>query len=100
MDAVLDRRAERRLDRLLDLGELERVDVVLELLELHDPVGREQVGARRGDLTELHERGPEIHAHAAHALGQRDAVPRLLAALHLERDDLARGSVVLDGAVR
>ena len=68
-----ERRAEARLDALLDLVERDRRDVVLELLQLGDDVGREDVGARRRDLPELDEGRPEVLRDEAHALGARDA---------------------------
>ena len=75
----LDRLAQLLRDHLLDLGERERADVVLELPQLDDDVRRHDVRSRRQELAELHERRPELVerlAQAPTALGRRVAVGR------------------------
>ncbi len=52
-------------DDPLDLGERERLDVVLEAAQLGDDVRRHDVGARREQLAELDERRPELVEHLA-----------------------------------
>ena len=56
----LDRVAEILLDHALGLVERERAHVVLERTQLGDDVGRDDVGPRREQLPELHERRPEL----------------------------------------
>src|SRR6185369_5750923 len=68
--------------------------LVLELLQLGDPVLRDHVGARGRDLAELHERRAEIHRHEADALGERDPRALLLAALRLHLGDGELGGLL------
>ena len=75
----LDRLAQLLRDHLLDLGERERADVVLELSQLDDDVRRHDVRPRGQELAELHERRPELVERlpqAPTALGRRVAVGR------------------------
>jgi hypothetical protein len=58
------------IDDLLDLVERDGRHVVLELLQLEDDVGREDVGARRRDLPELDETRAEVLQHESQALGR------------------------------
>ena len=69
---VVQWRPERGLDLLLDVRDGDRRHVVLELLQLADELGRQQIGPRRGDLTELDERRPELLEHEADALVRGD----------------------------
>ena len=73
------RRAEALLDLLLDVRERDRRDVVLELLQLDDDVGGDDVGARRRDLPELDEGRAELLRDEADALAARDASALVLA---------------------
>lgn len=65
---VGDGAAQVLFDLELDLRPGDGLDVVLQDLELGDHVAGDEVRARRGDLTELHERGPEVLQHEAQAL--------------------------------
>ena len=80
----LDRAAEPALDLAADLGEGEGRAVVLERLELLDPVRGEEVGPRREQLAELRERRPQLgeelpepHRRAPVGLGQGLALAEL-----------------------
>ena len=64
-ERALERQAELALDDLLDLLERERPDVVLQPAQLGDDVRRHDVGPRREQLAELHERRPELVEHLA-----------------------------------
>ena len=63
----LDLEPELGLDHGAGLCERERTNVVLELPQLCDDVGRNDVGARRQQLPELDERRPELVEHLAEA---------------------------------
>jgi hypothetical protein len=67
-----ERSAKALLDDDLDLFEADRRNFVLELLELGDEIGREDVAAGRDDLPELDERRTEILEDEARANGERD----------------------------
>ena len=67
-EELFDGELELLPDRLLDLLERERADVVLEPLELRDDVGRDDVGTGREELAELDERRPELVEHLAQVL--------------------------------
>ena len=67
----LDRVAELLLDHALGLLERERPHVVLEAAQLGDDVRRHDVGARREQLPELHERRPELVEQLAQMLAAR-----------------------------
>src|SRR6266540_5509386 len=62
---TFQRKAEVALDDLLDLLERERPHVVLQRAQLDDDVGRNDVGTRREELAELHERRAELVEHLA-----------------------------------
>ena len=64
-ERALERQAELGLDDLLDLLERERPHVVLQRAKLGDDVRRHDVGPRRENLAELHERRPELVEHLA-----------------------------------
>ena len=83
----LDRLAELRADRALDVRERERAHVVLEPAQLGDDVGRNDVGPRREQLPELHERRPELVEHLAQMPPARRA--RLVALAAAAVDDVA-----------
>ena len=85
---ALEREVELRLDDLLDLLERERPHVVLEAAQLHDDVGRHDVGPRREQLAELHERRPELVEHLAQVDAARGG------GLGLDRGALAPGQQV------
>ena len=67
----LERVAELLLDHALGLLERERAHVVLQPAQLDDDVGRHDVGPRREELPELHERRPELVEHLAQVLAAR-----------------------------
>ena len=64
---VLPRHAELLLHHADDLLLAERRDGALQLRELVDHLGRDQVGPRREDLAELRERRPELLERASEA---------------------------------
>ena len=68
IEHVLPRHAELLLHHLHDLLLGQRRHVVLELGELRDELGSEEVGTRREDLPELAERRAELLERLAHAL--------------------------------
>src|SRR5207253_4127215 len=81
LEHVLPGHAELLLHHDYDLGLRQRRNVVLQLLELGDELGRQQVRPSREDLAELREGGTELlerRAEADRALAQR-AVARALA---------------------
>ena len=59
-EELVDRRPQVLLDHPFDVGVRERPHVVLELAQLRDDLGRDDVGPRREELAELHERRPEL----------------------------------------
>jgi hypothetical protein len=59
-EQLADPRAEFFLDRLLDVVEPDRSDIVLQAIELADERLRKEIGARREDLPELDVRRPEL----------------------------------------
>ncbi len=67
-EELLDVEAELFADDTLDVLVRELRDLVLERLQLEDDVRRDDVGARREELSELHERRPELVEHLAQAL--------------------------------
>ena len=67
----LERVAELLLDHALGLLERERAHVVLERTQLVDDVRRDDVGTRREQLPELHERRPELLEQLAQVLAAR-----------------------------
>src|SRR4051812_49246792 len=87
-EQLLDRQAELLLDDLLDVRERNRADVVLQAAELGDDVRRQDVGTRREQLPELHERRAELVEHLAEMLS---ALRRL--AVDLEARSAAREEV-------
>ena len=72
----LERVPELFLDHALGLLERERPHVVLQPAQLDDDVGRHDVGPRREELSELHERRPELVEHLSQMLaaGRRGSV--------------------------
>ena len=95
---VLERRAERALHRLANFLEGQRIDLVLQLLQLDDPLGRQQVRPGRGDLAQLHERRTEVHGHQSNPLRGGDAALLVLPSLAQRLGDrlffvLARGEL-------
>ena len=66
-------RAELRLDDRAHLGVRERLDAVLQLLQLDDDRVGDEVRARGGRLAELHERRAEALERAPDAHGHRAA---------------------------
>ena len=72
----LERVPELLLDHALGLLERERPHVVLQPAQLDDDVGRHHVGPRREELSELHERRPELVEHLSQVLaaGRRGSV--------------------------
>src|SRR4029079_5574931 len=62
-EGLLDRQAELLLDHAPDVGERNRPDIVLELLELDHDVGRADVRTSREQLAELDEGRPELVQH-------------------------------------
>ena len=66
-EGLLDRQAELFADDALDLRERNRPDVVLELPQLDDDVGRDDVRARREKLAELDEGRAELLQHLTQA---------------------------------
>ena len=71
---LLDRGVEVLLDHPLHVGIGERAHVVLELAQLGDDLGRDDVGARREQLAELHERRPELVERLAQVAAERRQV--------------------------
>jgi hypothetical protein len=67
-EQLLDRQAELLGDDSLDVRERERPDIVLELAELGDDVGRDDVRARRQQLPELDEGRAELVEHLPQVL--------------------------------
>ena len=67
-EELVDREAEVFLDHILDVAEREGTDIVLEPTQLGDDVRREDIGTRREELPELHERGAELVQHLAEVL--------------------------------
>jgi hypothetical protein len=67
---VGERGTEALLDDDLDLLEADGRDLVLELLQLGDEIGRQNVAAGRDDLPELDERRTEILKNEARAYGE------------------------------
>ena len=122
-EQLLDGATQASLDLAEDLGDGQRRAVVLQRLELFDPVGGEQVRPGREELPELRERRPELGEELAEPRGglairrrQRRAVgrrgvaaehvaePRLLEvrAEAVPRDrvgDLAEPVQILEGAL-
>ena len=70
-EETVDRVAEILFDHALGLLERERAHVVLEAAQLRDDVRRHDVGARREQLPELHERRPELVEQLAKMLAAR-----------------------------
>src|SRR6266567_4483499 len=62
-EGLLDRQAELLLNYAPDVGERNRPDVVLQLLELDHDVGRDDVRASREQLAELDEGRPQLVQH-------------------------------------
>jgi hypothetical protein len=60
LEQLADPSAELLLNDLLDVGEGNRADVVLEVLKLLDVRLGNEIGSRRQDLPELHVRGSEL----------------------------------------
>ena len=67
LEGLRDAHAELLLDDALDVGERERFDGVLQRFELGDVLGRDDVGPRRQDLSELH----VGRTHRLQRLGER-----------------------------
>ena len=65
LEDVLPRHLQLLLHHVDDLGLGQRRDVVLELRQLVDDVGRDEVRPRREDLPELRERRPELFERVA-----------------------------------
>src|SRR6266487_3267024 len=62
-EGLLDRQAKLLLNHATDVGERNRRDVVLQLLELDHDVGRDDVRSSREQLTELDEGRPQLVQH-------------------------------------
>jgi hypothetical protein len=74
-EQALEREAELFLDHLLDVGEREGADVVLQAAELGDDVRRQDVRPRRQELAELHERRAELVEHLPQVLSALRRLP-------------------------
>ncbi len=88
-EELLDRETEVLLDDRPDLCERERMDVVLQRLQLEDDVGRHHVRPRREKLPELDEGRPELVEHLAEPLTARRALPHGRHLALAARDDVA-----------
>ena len=73
-EELVDRRPQVLLDHPLDVGVRERPHVVLELAQLGDDLGRDDVGAGREQLAELDERRPELVERLAQVAAERGQV--------------------------
>ncbi len=96
---LVERTAQGVLDSLLDVGERDRVHLVLELFQLGDPGGGDHVRAGGRDLPEFHEGGAEVHRDQADPLRERDPLALLLAVLRVRRRDggVDRADSLCDG---
>ena len=68
-EQIADAGAQLFLDRLFDVGEGHRLDVVLEMLQLLDVALRNEIGTSGKNLAELDVGGAELHEPLAESLG-------------------------------
>jgi len=106
-EEACDRVAELGFDHLRRVGIRERAHVVLERAQLGDDVGRDDVGARREQLPELHEGRaellehlPEMLAARGHAVLRRGGEPGLGRAPRQKVGELVRLEPVAEAVAR
>ena len=73
-EQLLDRGPQVLLDHALDVGVRERPNGILELAQLRDDLGRDDVGPGREELAELDEGGAELVEHLAQVPAERRQV--------------------------